>query len=60
MGFMIELDEEDIGTLQSAVENLRAPERTPSIIDAAWRLASKLELMAKDAEAARRLHERSR
>ncbi len=57
MGFMIELDDEDIGTLQAAVENLRSPDRNERTVDAAWRIASKLEQLAKDAYAASRLHE---
>lgn len=50
----LRITEDDLATLQSAVENMRAPERTPSVIDAAWRIASKLDDMAKRAEAARR------
>jgi hypothetical protein len=57
MQFPVQLSEEDIGTLQAAVENLRAPERTESIIAAAWRIAYRLEQLAKRAEAARRENE---
>ena len=57
MGFMVELDDEDLGTLQAAVENLRLANRTTEQLDAAWRIASKLEMIAKDAHAASRLHE---
>lgn len=38
------LSEEDIGTLQAAIENLRSPDKSDErTIEAAWRIASKLE-----------------
>lgn len=52
--FTVEMSESDIGTLQSAVENMRAAERTESVVEAAWRLAYQIEQIAKRAEAARR------
>jgi hypothetical protein len=41
------LSDEEIGALQAAVENLRSPDKAESrTIDAAWRIASKLEQIA--------------
>jgi hypothetical protein len=56
--FKLELSEEDIGHLQAAVENMRAApegeEQRARILDARWRIAEKLESLARRAEAARR------
>lgn len=41
------LSDDEVSALQSAVENLRAPERTQPTAEAAWRIASKLEKIAK-------------
>lgn len=60
MGFMIEMDDDDLHTLQCAVENMRSADGPPSVINARWRLAFKLEKIARDAAAASRLHEQSR
>ena len=51
------MTEDDLGILQSAVENLRAPERTAGTVEAAWQIAYKLDDLAKRAEAARRQFE---
>lgn len=57
--FKFDMTEEDLGTLQAAVENMRsAPEgdeQCDRILDARWRLASKLEDMAKRADQSRRV-----
>src|SRR6266496_1147180 len=44
------LTNDEIGTLQAAVENLRSPDKAEEwTIEAAWRIASKLEQIAKRA-----------
>jgi hypothetical protein len=43
------LSDDETFTLQAAVENLRSAERDDRIIEAAWRIASKLEALAKRA-----------
>lgn len=59
MMFKFDMTEDDLFTLQSAVENMRsAPEddgQRARILDARWRLASKLEDMAKRADQSRRV-----
>lgn len=50
----MELTDEDIGTLQAAVENLRSSDRMEErTIDAAFRIAYKLEQITKRAYHAR-------
>lgn len=46
MPFII-IGEDEIFTLQCAVENLRSPDKDDARIDAAWRIASKIEDMTK-------------
>lgn len=61
MRFMVELDELDVGFLQSAVENMRsAPDgeaQRSRIVEARWRLAFEIERIAIAADAARRAAE---
>ncbi len=49
---LIELSDDEIFTLQAAVENLRSADRNEATVDAAWRIASKLEALAKRANEA--------
>lgn len=54
MMILVELTEDDIGTLQAAVENLRSCDKTESRTEAAWRIAHRLAALATRAEEARR------
>lgn len=42
-----ELTNEEIGTIQAAVENLRSANKDEHRVEAAWRIAYKLEQMVK-------------
>lgn len=50
----INLSDEDIGTLQAAVENLRSCERPQRVVEAAFLIAFRLEQLAKRADEQRR------
>jgi hypothetical protein len=44
---LIEINDDELFTIQCAVENLRSADQNESRIEAAWRIASKLEALAK-------------
>lgn len=44
---MTTITPDELFTIQCAVENLRSAERDERTVEAAWRIASKLETLAK-------------
>lgn len=44
---LIEINDDELFTIQCAVENLRSADQGESRVEAAWRIASKLEALAK-------------